>query len=275
MLPMVETHHEECLCHVFESLAFPSHVHAHMEIVCVRRGQLSIRIDGKTYIVHEGEIAVVFPGLLHEYVRTDAASEGFLIIFDPAVCREAALGTKLPICPVLRMDACHPDVAYCLQRLAEARERAAPRVQRAYLQLLTARAMERLELTDERCSAPADILHQAIVYLSAHYDEPLTLKDVSSQLCVSAYHLSHVFAQRLHMGFRAYLNSLRIAQAKQLLSDAGQTVTQVCFQCGFENLRTFDRVFAEQCGCSPSAYQKAAATGKTHGKEGESQIFPM
>lgn len=262
MLPMVETHQEEVVCNAFERLVFPSHVHAHMEICYVASGRLTVKIDGEGYDLRAGEMAVIFPGLLHEYIGAGAACEGTLLIFDPAVCRDAPPGGKRPVCPILNAKDCHPDVAYCLRRLQDASCRASPRVQRAYLQLLMAQMLEEMALTDERHTAPADIAHQAIVYLSAHFDEPLTLQGVAQALCVSGYHLSHVFAHRLHMGFRAYLNSLRVAQAKQLLRDAGQTVTQVCFQCGFENLRTFDRVFTRQCGVTPSAYQKAARAGK-------------
>ena len=65
--------------------------------------------------------------------------------------------------------------------------------------------------------------------------------------------------ERLHMGFRAYLNALRIDRARRYLRVTSRPIEEIAAACGFANLRTFDRVFFERCGCTPRDFRKAAA----------------
>jgi AraC-like DNA-binding protein len=60
------------------------------------------------------------------------------------------------------------------------------------------------------------------------------------------------------------LTRLRIARAKSLLAGDWASVTDVCFEVGFQSLGSFSTLFAERVGCPPSAwrrryYQVAAA----------------
>jgi AraC-like DNA-binding protein len=54
---------------------------------------------------------------------------------------------------------------------------------------------------------------------------------------------------------RQYLRDLRIENARELLKK-GHSVTQVCFDVGYDSLPTFSKVFKRGTGHSPKAYQK-------------------
>jgi AraC-like DNA-binding protein len=79
---------------------------------------------------------------------------------------------------------------------------------------------------------------------------------MSRDLGVSRSHLSHTFSQRLGTNFRSYVNALRIDQACEMLKGTEDSVTHIAYECGFESQRTFNRVFMEQCGLSPSEYRR-------------------
>ena len=59
------------------------------------------------------------------------------------------------------------------------------------------------------------------------------------------------------MGFRAYLNALRIDRARRYLRMTSRPIEEIAAACGFANLRTFDRVFVERCGCTPRDFRKS------------------
>ncbi|MEG0270927.1 MAG: AraC family transcriptional regulator [Clostridia bacterium] len=254
MLPIVETHQEDCIVFPFTQLVFPEHIHAHFEIIYVKQGCQTVRIDGLCYLVKAGELAFIFPDTLHSYVETAGDREGLLVIFSPKVGVHAPIALH-PAHPVMALDACHAEVAHCLQQLLLEGEQLSHEAKKAYVHLLLIRAMERLPLVPLPAMVQTDVLYEAVDYLSKHFEQPLTLKGVARALGINDFYLSHVFAQRLHSGFRTYLNALRVAMAQQLLSGSHLSVTRICYDCGFENLRTFDRVFLKQCGCTPRNYR--------------------
>ena len=89
-----------------------------------------------------------------------------------------------------------------------------------------------------------------------HFAEPLTLKSVAGALFISQSYVSKLFSTKVHYGFRDYINALRIDQAKTLLRETNQQVTDVMASCGFANQSNFNRVFREACGCSPREYKR-------------------
>ena len=56
-----------------------------------------------------------------------------------------------------------------------------------------------------------------------------------------------------------FINNLRIEHARGLLSRGGR-ITDVAYASGFSSIRTFNRVFSEEYGCSPSEYRKKKTT---------------
>ncbi len=178
-----------------------------------------------------------------------------MLICTPAILPEfqARLRTHVPQSPVLRGPQLHEDVGLCLTRLAQEEPLA---TKKAFLHLLLCRVMPGLQLQKLESQGEADILTRAIRYISQNYREPLTLQGVARSLGVNTYYLSRVFSARMHVSHRRYLNSLRIALARRLLESTDTPITQVCFECGFENLRTFDRVFLSHAGLTPRAYRK-------------------
>lgn len=58
--------------------------------------------------------------------------------------------------------------------------------------------------------------------------------------------------------FVAYLNSLRIAKARDLLQHSGLSMLQIALTCGFGNQAHFNRVFRKMTGLTPGAYRKQA-----------------
>ena len=90
--------------------------------------------------------------------------------------------------------------------------------------------------------------------------EPL----LEQELHISKYYISHLFSDKLHISFNDYVNSLRVSHACRYLRDGTLSVTEVAAKVGFGTLRTFNRAFSKQIGCTPSAYragQKANTRG--------------
>ena len=92
-------------------------------------------------------------------------------------------------------------------------------------------------------------------YCRERYRSDLTLDSVAAALFISPHHISHLFNHRLGMGFRDYVNLLRLDEAEALLRQSDRSVTEIASLCGFGSTRTLDRVFLRHRGMSPRDYR--------------------
>ena len=92
-------------------------------------------------------------------------------------------------------------------------------------------------------------------YINSHLGEDISLQDLADLCQVSPSYISRLFKRHLNIGFVDYLNSLRIARAKKLLEETQMTVEQVGFQSGFNNVRSFMRLFKQYENVSPGQYR--------------------
>ena len=262
MQPQVQHVSKECLIFFYSRLSAPYHLHTSFEMVLPRRGPVRVRLAETERTVEPGELLVIFPGIPHSY-EPQQTGDGLMLIFSNKLFSGAEEDwlTLRPARPVIPLKDVDRDVAYCLERLADF-ARGTPMntmLAQAYLSLIFLRMLPALQPERPVLSGDTDLLYQAMDYMSRNLTAPLTLRSTARALGVNSYYLSHMFSERLHMGFRTYLNALRIDQARRYLRVTTRPIEDIAADCGFANLRTFDRVFAERCGCTPRDFRKAAA----------------
>ena len=253
-----------CLIYNYGHLSRFEHLHSRFELVAPISGRVLAQMDGKEYSVHPGELLVIFPGVPHSYA-SDEASEGCMLTFYADMLGELGetMNQVQPKAPLIQLSAHDRDVAYCLERLTEmAGQKVDETLAQAYLTLLFIRLANALDLEQADPAASKELLYRAMQYISQNLSQPLSIRQTAHALGVNSYYLSHVLNERLHMGFRAYLNALRIERARRYLRVTSWSVEEVAAACGFLTLRTFDRVFLELCGCTPRDFRKSVAVGR-------------
>jgi AraC-like DNA-binding protein len=88
------------------------------------------------------------------------------------------------------------------------------------------------------------------------YDSPLDLKQISQEACLSRFHFLRLFRDTFETTPHQYLIQRRIEKAKELLRSPRLSVTDVCFEVGFESLGSFSALFRRCVGAAPVAYRK-------------------
>ncbi len=87
----------------------------------------------------------------------------------------------------------------------------------------------------------------------------LKLLDIAVNLDIPPHILSNVINEKLNKNFFNLINSYRVENAKEILSDPksiNYTILSVAFDCGFNSKSSFNRIFKDQTGLTPSVYQK-------------------
>ena len=54
-----------------------------------------------------------------------------------------------------------------------------------------------------------------------------------------------------------YVNGIRLNYAQAMLDGGNESITKICYECGFESQRTFNRVFKERYRVTPREYKNA------------------
>lgn len=93
-------------------------------------------------------------------------------------------------------------------------------------------------------------------YMEKNFHSDISLSDVASLVGMSDSAFSHFFKSKTNMTFIDYLNDMRIAHACQLLLETQQTVYEVCYSSGFNNISNFIRMFKKRKNMTPNAYRE-------------------
>lgn len=248
--------------YIYNRLSKVEHLHSRFEMIAPRRGAVYARLDGRRLVVQPGDLLVVFPGVPHAYEPLENG-EGVLLSFyhEHLLDMGESFREMQPTQPVIRLDHMDPDVRHCLGRLTKMAEsgKTDEMLAPAYLSLMFIHLAKAMMLQQSDPAATKELLYRAMQYISQNLASPLNLKNTARALGVNSYYLSHVLNERIHMGFRAYLNTLRVERARRYLRLSAWPVEEIAAACGFNTLRTFDRVFAEHCGCTPRDFRKMHA----------------
>jgi len=100
------------------------------------------------------------------------------------------------------------------------------------------------------------VVRQAMAYIHERYMEPISREELAHRVDLSVRHLNRCFHQETGVAIMTYLNRYRIQQAKGLLEKGSHTVAQVAMAVGFSDSSHFIRVFRQEVGVSPGAYQR-------------------
>ncbi len=99
-------------------------------------------------------------------------------------------------------------------------------------------------------------LSRARKFIDNSYHLPLDLSEISKQACLSRYHFLRLFRDTYDTTPHQYLIQKRIEKAKELLRLRSLSVTDVCFEVGFESLGSFSSLFRRCVGDAPRNYRQ-------------------
>lgn len=109
----------------------------------------------------------------------------------------------------------------------------------------------------------ADRFNTVMDYIDSHYAEALNLSDIASSVGFSKYHFSRLFKQYTNCTLGDYICRRRIKAAEELLEQPELSITEVAMKSGFPSISTFNRLFKQSKGCSPSQFREKNHTHLT------------
>lgn len=254
---------------VTRGFSFLAHWHTDIEIIMVLKGRIQVGINQDERVLTKGEAAVCTSGQIHFYKEICKDSEIILTIFHPRLVgfpdgwpKEQVLSS-----PFILREECNKSWIDALQKVLLSLNDEAKHEGEWVHYMVTARIYEITGLLAKHASFipvgkdPArkpgsSITHRILHHIDERYMTNLTLEKVANEFGVSASYLSKLVKKTSGMSFLSYLVNRRIIRAEYLLKNSGKNITEIAFDCGFESIRTFNRVFRDMNNLAPSEYRK-------------------
>lgn len=108
----------------------------------------------------------------------------------------------------------------------------------------------------KRKDRDAQPIRNAKLYIRKNFARPITLEEVSDAIGFSVNYFSTLFKKETGEGFTKYLTRVRIDEARGLLRDTSQSITEICKSVGYVDIKHFTRTFKTETGLTPGEYRK-------------------
>lgn len=99
-------------------------------------------------------------------------------------------------------------------------------------------------------------LINVLSYITTHFKENIKLNDIAKASGYSTCYLSSMFHKKTGYTFKEYITNSRISLAKRMLLNTTETISFICYECGFNSMTSFLRNFIEIEKITPSEFRK-------------------
>lgn len=109
----------------------------------------------------------------------------------------------------------------------------------------------------------SQIVKMAQDFLQRNAERGMMLGEVAAAACTSQRNLTRVFRAETGLTPMTYLNRVRIEKVCEKLLADERKISDIAFDCGFETIQQFNRVFSSLKGCSPRQWRMRARRRRT------------
>lgn len=272
----------------YENISFVAHWQKEIELVYVRSGEASFHVADHSFTAHAGDLVICESGQIHYSDSYNTQNHLDFLIFDTNIISSRFHNPHFKNALVTSKDLQDWGLADSLQRVFSLVPEELDKKQPYYKDIVTAairefwfllkRNLPREERAkdDSRRSRMLEEFQELLDYIDSHYSEELTLEHASSMMHFSPSHFSKTFKKLMGMNYVTYVNMVRIEQAIQMLGTNQYRMIDIALECGFSNIRSFNRVFKEITGYTPTDFSTQVdpdmyKTTYYHRKSGETE----
>lgn len=236
-----------------------NHIHQYLEIEMVTDGEIEIVVSGRRHIARAGDIAVIPPFKVHSFKTPEYVSMLICTLssfFLPqSVSREELFAER--DCFVFH--ASEPlwsflcNVNFRHFKTLHSFDSATVHTRQAIIHLILAEFLISTRVIGSQ--ELGAVFPRILLYLSEHFTEDLSEAKVAAAVLCSPKYVSKCFAAIPNLGFRDFINQLRLEEAKWRIYDSDETILSIAMECGFKNESSFYRIFRRSVGMSPAQYR--------------------
>ncbi|MEO6682264.1 MAG: AraC family transcriptional regulator [Ginsengibacter sp.] len=117
--------------------------------------------------------------------------------------------------------------------------------------------------TDAKFSYNSRRIEIVMDYMNENFDKHFGLAEAARLTNMTEVSFSRFFKQRTGISFIDSLIEIRLGHASRLLIDTTQSIAEIAYNCGFNNLSNFNRAFKNKKNCTPKEFRENMAGKRT------------
>ncbi len=232
-----------------------THWHSCFLLTLIVEGEGEQILNGRNVEISKGSILILSPADFHSTASVCKNTVAYTVKFSDKIFYDSLTNVcKLSDFPVVtRLDDSNFATAKTLFKLLFEEQKHAFLASHIFaidlieeLVILALRAGK----TEESDASP-DMINRALVYIHCNFRSQIKAADVAKHVGYSPNYFSAEFKRQIGVEFQKYLLDSRLEFAKRLLQLSQLSVTEVCFECGFNTYQHFSKAFKNKFGISP------------------------
>lgn len=244
------------ISHRNKSYNFSSHFHNNLEVAICFSGMQTIKIGETVCDMKSGDVAFIFPNIVHEYIEClnpEEETEVLAVIIDNKLLSEVMpeIFSKFPKNPQIPAELVSKDTVDAFRKILNSESDIA-------LMGWTYVALSGLlnVLSFESLNNDPELAPKLIDYIDQNYKEPLSINHLANVFGYSTSYIAHIFCDQLKIPFRTYLGAVRSEYAASQIKTTKKSLTEIAYDSGYVSLNTFCRCFKKHFSITPSQYKK-------------------
>ncbi len=255
--------------HFSRSADFPLHWHDRIELVYITNGELKVKIYDKEYRVCKNELLIIPPHTLHSGDRVTPETSLSTIMFEPSLfsCNvpaiknfmDALLQKHIRLAPITN----DSDIIDLFLKLYDAQNEQgdiATLKIASYVYALLALLRERCLVDMQVQFSAKSTFGEIITYIQDNYQEPLTSSFLCKKFGYSQNYFSRRFIAETGMPPTAFIRTVRLENAAEMLRETDMTISSIALACGFTSTKYFTHCFRELYNITPGQFRNANHT---------------
>ena len=233
-----------------------THFHNHCEIYINVSGNVAFMVENKLYDIAHGDIIITKPNEFHQCVfRGDCIHEHFCLwlgAHEPCPLLDCFLNRDYGENNLISLPADKKEYLINLCRLMEEnfnKENCEIERFSILFQIITIINRHSSVTSQKQIILPV-IVKSALDYISKNFDKIDKISEVADNFFVSQSTLDRQFKKYLSLSPKKYLDAKKLLYSKQLIEE-GKTVTEACFESGFNDCSHFINLFKEKFNDTP------------------------
>jgi AraC-like DNA-binding protein len=262
-----------------KEFAFPLHYHDEFELNFIRNGRGAKRIVGDNIeVIEDLEMVLIGPNLYHSWFTYQCKNELIKEITiqwhkdlfdDKFLCRNQLNFIRSMFERAARGIAFSKETIQALApRLLSLNEKNGFDSVLELMSILhdlsisrNMRTLSNATFANEQFSYNSRRIEKAFQYMYTNYDRTVTLSEVARLVNMTDVSFSRFIKKRTGNTFIDSLNEIRLGHASKKLIDTTHSIAEISYNCGFNNISNFNRIFKKKKGCTPKAFRESFTSG--------------
>jgi AraC-like DNA-binding protein len=118
------------------------------------------------------------------------------------------------------------------------------------------RTLSDLAFTNEKFYYNSRRIEKVFEYMNTNYNKQVSLAEVSRIANMPEASFSRFIKKRTGKTFIDSLNEIRLGHASRMLIDTTNTIAEIAYKCGFNNISNFNRIFKRKKFCIPKEFRE-------------------